>query len=301
MDKITVIGSVALDTIRTPRQRFKDVLGGSATYFSISASFFTKVNLIATVGKDFPVKYRNIIESFGINTLGLETKEGRTFRWEGSYVDDLNCAKTINTELNVFAQFRPVVPKEYKNSKIVFLANIDPDLQNHILRCFDGRCIVGCDSMNYWIKNKPASLKRLIKKVTFMFLNDSEARLFSGEDNVIKAGKFLLSLGSRFAIIKRGEYGAVLFSDNSIIFLTPAFLLEDVCDPTGAGDAFAGGFLGYLAKKRKIDIQSVRKALLYGSVMASFAIEDFSIRRFLSLKKEDILDRYYNFIRLTMA
>jgi sugar/nucleoside kinase (ribokinase family) len=301
MNEIVVIGSVALDTITTPVCKSKEILGGSATYFSISASFFSHVNLIATVGNDFPSKYSSLIKSFGVDIRGLETKRGRTFRWEGSYVDDLNCAKTIDTQLNVFSDFKPKIPKEYRNSKFLFLANIDPDIQSFILRDFTGLKVVGCDSMNYWIQNKDKALKKLLKKVMFMFLNDGEARLFSGEDNVIKAGKFLLSLGPKFAIIKRGEYGAILFTDKTTLFLTPAFLLETVCDPTGAGDTFAGGFMGYLAKMGKIDRLSVRKALLYGSVMASFAIEDFSINRFIGLKKKDIERRFQQFKRLTMA
>ena len=301
MNNIVVIGSVALDTITTPICRSVEILGGSATYFSVSASFFTHVNLIATVGKDFSTKHCSLIKSFGVDIKGLEIKKGKTFRWEGSYIDDLNCAKTINTQLNVFSDFKPKIPKEYKDSKFLFLANIDPDLQSSILKDFDGRQVVGCDSMNYWIQNKGTSLKRLMKRVMFIFLNDSEARLFSGEANIIKAGKFLLSLGPKFAIIKRGEYGAILFTDNTILFLTPAFLLETVCDPTGAGYTFAGGFMGYLSRAGKIDKQSVRKALLYGSVMASFAVEDFSINRFIDLQKRDIELRFQRFRKLTMV
>jgi len=301
MNKILVIGSVALDTIATPAGRSEEVLGGSATYFSISASFFAPVNLVATVGKDFPSKHRSLIKSFGVDTRGLETKEGRTFRWEGSYVDDLNCAKTINTQLNVFADFRPMIPEAYKKGKYVFLANIDPDLQLFILKNFKDQQIIGCDSMNYWIQNKGPSLRRLMKNVSFMFLNDAEARLFSGESNIVKAGRYLLSLGPRFAIIKRGEHGAILFARDGVSFLTPAYLLEGVCDPTGAGDTFAGGFMGYLARSSKLNNQVVRQALLYGSVMASFAVEDFSVNRFLKLKKRDIEGRYRKFRSLIAA
>ncbi|MBU1888068.1 MAG: sugar kinase [Candidatus Omnitrophica bacterium] len=301
MKKILVIGSVALDTITTPMGSFKEVLGGSATYFSVSASFFTQVNLVATVGRDFPDKHRSLIRSFGVDIKGLEAKEGRTFRWEGSYVDDLNCAKTIETQLNVFADFRPKIPEGYKNSRFIFLANIDPDLQLFILKQFKDNRFIGCDSMNYWIQNKGPALKRLMKKATFVFLNDAEARLFSGESNIMKAGKYLLSLGPRFAIIKRGEYGAILFSKDKALFLTPAYLLETVCDPTGAGDTFAGGFMGYLARSEKIDDTTVRRALLHGSVMASFTVEDFSVNRFLKLEKKDIERRYDSFRKLTMA
>jgi len=299
MSKIVVIGSVALDKITTPVRSSGEILGGSATYFSVSASFFTKVNLVATVGQDFPAKHKSLISSFGVDIKGLETKKGKTFRWEGSYADDLNCAKTINTELNVFADFKPEIPEAYKGSKFVFLANIDPDLQLFILKNFSAQATIGCDSMNYWILNKGAALKKLMKKVTFMFLNDAEAKLFSGEDNIIKAGKYLLSLGPKYAIIKRGEYGAILFTKDSIFFLTPAFLLETVVDPTGAGDTFAGGFMGYLARNNKTGGQTVKKALLYGSVMASFTVEGFSIDRFKNVKKKDIEARYNKFRKLT--
>ena len=301
MNNITVVGSVALDTITTPQGRREEILGGSGTYFSISASFFTAVNLVATVGEDFPSKHKALLASFGTDLKGLETKKGKTFRWEGSYMKDLNCAETINTQLNVFAEFKPKIPKEYMDSKILFLANIDPDLQLFILKDFNDQTIVGCDSMNYWIENKVASLKKLVQKVSFMFLNDSEAKLLSGESNIIKAGKYLLSLGPKFAIIKRGEYGAILFAGDTVSFLTPAFLLENAYDPTGAGDTFAGGFMGYLSKVSKIDDKSVKNALLYGSVMASFAVESFSIDRFQGLKKEEIDLRLDKFKKLTRA
>lgn len=301
MSQILVIGSVALDTVTTPVGRSKEVLGGSATYFAISASFFTHVNIVATVGKDFPRRYMDLIRSFGIDTAGIEKKDGKTFRWEGSYIDDLNCARTIQTQLNVFADFRPVIPERYKKSRFLFLANIDPDLQLFILKKSYGHQFVGCDSMNYWIQNKCISLKRLMKKVSFVFLNDAEARLFSGETNIIKSGRFILSLGPRFVIIKRGEYGAILFNRDEILLLTPAYLLEAVCDPTGAGDTFAGGFMGYLAKMDRINNQNVRNALLYGSVMASFAVEDFSVDGFLKLGRRKIDARYRKFRKLTIV
>jgi len=299
--QLLVIGSVALDTISTSLGRSEEVLGGSATYFSISASFFTQVNLVATVGRDFPEEHRSLIKSFGVDIRGLETKQGRTFRWEGSYIDDLNCAKTINTQLNVFADFRPRIPEEYKNSKYVFLANIDPDLQLFILKGLKDRQIVGCDSMNYWIQNKSTVLKDLLKEVSFLFLNDAEARSFSGESSIIKAARFLLSLGPRFVIIKRGEYGAILFHKDAVSLLVPAFLLETVRDPTGAGDTFAGGFMGYLAKRNRITGEVVRNAILYGSIMASFTVENVSVGRFTNLKKGDIETRYKRFRSLIMA
>ncbi|MFA4992000.1 MAG: PfkB family carbohydrate kinase [Candidatus Omnitrophota bacterium] len=297
MKDLLVIGSVALDTIKSPSGCAREILGGSATYFSISASFFTRVNLVATVGMDFPDRYRKLIKGFSVDTKGLETKNGRTFRWEGSYVEDLNCARTIDTQLNVFAEFRPDIPREYKDNKYLFLANIDPDLQLFILRRFKGSKFTGCDSMNYWIQTKRASLKKLMSKVDAIFLNDNEAKMFSGESNMLKAGRHLVSLGPRYVIIKRGEYGSLLFSKDGA-FSAPAYLLDRVCDPTGAGDTFAGGFMGYIAKTDNLSPQNMKKALLHGTVMASFAVENFSVNRFLKIKKKDIETRYKDLRRL---
>jgi len=297
MSEILVIGSVALDTIASPFGYSKEILGGSATYFSISASFFAPVNLVATVGVDFPEGHKKTIRSFGVDLEGLETKEGKTFRWEGSYIKDMNCAETIETQLNVFAEFKPCLPKGYETSRYIFLANIDPDLQIFILKRFAGKRFIGCDSMNHWIKNKNRSLKNMIKRTSIIFLNDLEAKMLSGESNILKAGKYLLSLGPRFAVVKRGEHGAILFSKN-FTFMTPAYLLEEVKDPTGAGDTFAGGFMGYLAKTDKINEKNMKNALLWGSVMASFTVQDFSINRFLKIKRKDIEDRYRDFKRL---
>ena len=297
MKQILVIGSVALDTIASPSGYSKEILGGSATYFSISASFFAPVNLVATVGADFPERHKKTIKSFGVDLKGLEVKEGKTFRWEGSYVKDMNCAETIETQLNVFADFKPCLPKGYENSKYIFLANIDPDLQIFILKRFAGKRFIGCDSMNHWIKNKNKSLKNMIKKASIIFLNDLEAKMLSGESNMLKAGKCLLSLGPQFAVVKRGEYGAILFSKN-FISMTPAYLLEEVKDPTGAGDTFAGGFMGHLAKTDKINEKNMKNALLWGSVMASFTVQDFSVNRFLNVSGKDIEERYKDFKKL---
>ena len=301
MNKILVIGSVALDTIETPSGVSKEILGGSATYFSISASFFSKVALVATVGEDFPDKYRTLIRSFDVDTRGLEVKKGRTFRWEGSYMKDMNCAETIDTQLNVFADFKPRLPEEYKKCKYIFLANIDPDLQLFLLKGSDDYKFIGCDSMNHWITSKGKTLKKLINKVSAIFLNDAEARLLSGESNVIKAGKYLLSLGPRLAIVKRGEYGSILFSRDNTPFVSPAYPLETVCDPTGAGDTFAGGFVGYLAQTDSLDQATLRKALLYGSTMASFTVEDFSVNKLLNIKRKNVEARYKAFRKLIAA
>lgn len=298
MEQIIVIGSVALDTIKSPAGYSKEILGGSATYFSISASFFSHINLVATVGTDFPDKYKKLIRGFGVNIKGLEVKKGKTFRWKGSYLNDLNCAETIDTQLNVFAEFEPVIPKEYEKSNFLFLANIDPELQLFILERFKGNRFIGCDSMNHWIKNKNKSLKNMISKTSIIFLNDTEAKMLSGESNILKAGKYLLSLGPQFAVIKRGEYGSILFS-KKFTFMAPAYLLEDVCDPTGAGDTFAGGFMGSLAKTGNINEKNLKNSLLWGTVMASFTVQDFSVNRFLTLKKRDIGERYKSFRKIT--
>jgi sugar/nucleoside kinase (ribokinase family) len=299
MEQILVIGSVALDTIESPSGYSKEILGGSATYFSISASFFAPVNLIATVGVDFPEGCKNTIESFGVDMEGLEVKEGKTFRWKGSYVKDMNCAETIETQLNVFEDFTPCFPERYEKSKYIFLANIDPDQQIFILKRFAGKRFIGCDSMNHWIKNKNKALKNMIKKTSIVFLNDTEAKMLSGESNMLKAGKYLLSLGPRFAVVKRGEYGAILFSKN-FIFMAPAYLLEEIKDPTGAGDTFAGGFMGYLAKTENTNEKNMKNALLWGTTMASFTVEDFSINRFLKVTKKDIQNRYKTLKNITM-
>lgn len=295
MKRILVIGSVAFDTIATPHGAVKGILGGSATYFSISASYFRGVDIVATVGTDFSQRYCNLITSFGVDIKGLETKNGKTFRWEGSYLNDMNSAQTIKTELNVFENFFPHIPEAYRNDKFIFLANIDPDLQMFILRRVRKNAFIGCDSMNHWIKNKCSSLKKLMRKVHIVFLNDTESKMFSGENNILKAGKHILSLGPKFAVIKKGEHGAILFSKD-FIFCAPAYLLERVCDPTGAGDTFAGGFMGYLAKQNRLGNNRIREALLYGTIMASFAVEDFGIKRFLTLKKKDMETRYKKFI-----
>lgn len=297
MNDLLVIGSVALDTITTPAGHSKEILGGSATYFSISASYFTNVKLVAAIGNDFPERYKKILQTHRVDISGLETQRGKTFRWEGSYVEDLNCAKTIKTELNVFKDFKPSIPNEYINTRYIFLANIDPDQQLFILKNLQNPEFIGCDSMNYWITTKKASLEKLLKKCSVVFLNDSEARMFSGESNILKSGKFIVSLGPKFVIIKRGEYGSILFG-RDFTFILPAYLLEEVKDPTGAGDSFAGGFMGYAAKTGRIDAVTLKSALLYGTIMASFTVQDFSINRFLKLDKKEIEKRHSNFKKL---
>lgn len=295
---ILVVGSVAFDTISTPLGKCREVLGGSATYFSLSARFFSPVNLVAVVGEDFPARYIKFFKDRGIDITGLKVAKGKTFRWEGEYGWDLNSAKTIATHLNVFATFNPNLPEKYRTSKYVFLANIDPKLQENVLRQVSRPKLVACDTMNHWIENKRTHLIKFLKKVDIFFLNDSEARQLSGENSLVKAAKALRSLGPRRIIIKKGEHGALLFSEKSL-FSVPAFLLEDVYDPTGAGDTFAGGVVGYLARASSLSETNFKQALVYGSVMATFAVEDFSLRRLRNITKQDIAKRLREFRRLT--
>ncbi|MFA5008833.1 MAG: PfkB family carbohydrate kinase [Candidatus Omnitrophota bacterium] len=295
---ILVVGSVALDSIKTPYSRCEEVLGGSATFFSLSARLFSQVNLVAVVGRDFPAKYLKLFKEKGININGLEIAEGETFRWEGEYEWDFNSAKTIATHLNVFSDFNPKIPAEYKHSKYVFLANIDPEIQERVLKQVINPKLVACDTMNHWIDSKKKQLTRFLKKVDILFLNDGEARQLSGENNLLKAAKAIFKFGPKRIIIKKGEHGAMLFSKNSV-FCVPAFLLEEVYDPTGAGDTFAGGVMGYLARHDSLSDTALRRALVHGNIMATFAVEDFGPWRLVSLTKPEIEKRLKEFKRLT--
>ncbi len=293
-----VVGTVALDTVQTPFGKVRNILGGSATYFATSAGFFTKVKLVSVVGKDFPQKYITFLQSRGIDIKGLQITRGKTFRWSGSYTYDLNNPQTLKTELNLLASFNPRIPLAYQNEKFVFLANIDPQIQLKVLRQLNNPKLVVSDTMNYWIEHEKAALKRVVKQSDILVLNDSEAREFSQEANLIAAARTLLALGPRLVIIKRGEFGCLLFS-RAFSFCVPAYLLEQVCDPTGAGDTFAGGFLGYLASCAKISESSFKKAIAYGAIMASYVVEDFSLKRLRKLTKKDIRARFKDFQQMT--
>lgn len=295
---ILVVGSVALDSIETPFGKRKEILGGSATFFSISASFFDKVNIIAAVGEDFPKKYLQLLKERGIGTNGIAVNKGKTFRWEGRYEYDMNVAHTLATHLNVFQDFAPEIPPSLRNSKILFLANIDPDLQDSVLRQVNRPKLIACDSMNHWITNKKRSLEKFLHKVDIFLLNDAEARQFSGQANLMKAAKAIVSKGPKSVVIKKGEHGVIYYSKSGH-FVAPAYPLENVYDPTGAGDTFAGGVIGYLSKAGRINDAAIRKSMVYGSIMASFAVEDFSVNRLLDIKLQDINKRYYDFKKLT--
>lgn len=295
---ILVVGSVALDSIETPFGRKSEILGGSATFFSISASFFDKVNIIATVGEDFPKRYLQLLRSRGIGTSGITMDKGKTFRWEGRYEYDMNVAHTLATHLNVFEGFAPNIPSGLRDSRVLFLANIDPDLQDSVLRQMNKPALIACDSMNHWISSKKKSLEKFLHKVDIFLLNDAEARQFSGEVNLLKAAKAIVSNGPKSVVIKKGEHGVIYYSKNGH-FVAPAYPLENVYDPTGAGDTFAGGVIGYLSKVKKINESAIRKSMVYGSIMASFAVEDFSVNKLLGIKKADINKRYAHFEKLT--
>ena len=296
---ILVVGSVALDSIKTPFGEVKEALGGSATYFSYAASFFSPVRLVAVVGSDFPKEHIQLLKARGISTEGLETTAGKTFRWTGQYETDMNSAHTLNTELNVFQSFKPIIPIHYVSTPHVFLANIDPDLQLEVLQQIEGPKLIGCDTMNLWIGLKSESLNRLLKKVDVFLLNDGEARQLTGITNLIKAGYDLLKRGPRVVVIKKGEHGSILITKD-FFFVSPAYPVEDVFDPTGAGDCFAGGFFASLAISGQfMDETSLRRSVIFGTVMASFNVESFSLDRLKKLNQQDIVDRYNRFKKFT--
>ncbi len=296
--RILAVGSVALDSVETPFGKETEALGGSATFFSASARFFSPVSVVAVVGKDFPKEYLQKIRNLGISTDGIEIQNGHTFRWKGFYGYDLNNAQTLKTDLGVFQSFRPKLTAQDKKSRVVFLANIDPDLQQTVLNQVENPVLSACDTMNYWIKNKKKSLLGLLKKVNIFLCNDGEAREFSGEYNLIQASRKILSLGPKLVVIKKGEHGVICFT-RDFIFLAPAFLLEKIFDPTGAGDSFAGGFIGYLSRHPVLNQENVRKAVIYGSVLASYNVESFSLDRIARLTKPEIEKRYRQFRNMT--
>lgn len=295
---LVVVGSVAFDSVKTPFGEVDEVLGGSATYFSTAASYFTDVSIVAVVGTDFPDKHLTFLKSRKINIEGIERSEGKTFRWKGEYGYELNEARTLDTQLNVFQSFKPKLPESYKDKKVVFLANIDPDLQRDVLSQVKNPALVACDTMNFWIGGKKESLLKTLKLVDILLINDGEARELSGEPNLVKAANVILSFGPKTLIIKRGEYGALMFKDNKV-FAAPAYPLEAVFDPTGAGDCFAGGFMGYLTNTMNFEEANIRKAIIFGSVMASYNVEAFSLEKIKSLDYSEIESRYQAFKRLT--
>jgi sugar/nucleoside kinase (ribokinase family) len=302
--ELLVVGSVALDSVETPFGQVQEVLGGSATYFSCSASFFTRVRLVATVGQDFPKEHVQLLEERGVDVGGLSVAAGRTFRWSGAYGYDLNEARTLDTQLNVFADFRPALAEDLRRVPYLVLANIDPELQLEVLHQMRERPrLVALDTMNFWIQGKREPLGRVLREVDVVTINDAEARQLAGEPNLVKAARAIAAMGPRTVVVKRGEYGALLL-DEGAFFVVPAYPLESVFDPTGAGDTFAGGFMGSLAARDRVDRGTLRRAMVYGSVMASFTVEDFSLNRLARLAPHEIERRYADFedlIRLERA
>ncbi len=295
---VLIVGSVALDNVTTPHGEVKDILGGSATHASYSASFFSPINLVGVVGKDFPNQYIDLLKQRNVSLDGLQIVDGKTFRWTGYYEYDMNHAYTLNTELNVFADFHPHIPESYRDSEYVFLANIDPVLQLEVLDQIHSPKFTALDTMNLWIQNKKEDLIKVISKVDMVLLNDGEARMLCNTSNLLAAARQVLEMGPRIVIIKKGEYGASMITKDEV-FIAPAYPLAAIYDPTGAGDTFAGGFMGYLASTGNPTNGNLRKAVVMGSTIASFNVEDFSLNRLTRLKPDEIRKRYSEFHTLT--
>jgi len=295
---ILVVGSIALDTVETPYGTVTDIPGGSALYFSSAASLFAPVNIVGVIGSDFNLNQLQFNKNRPINFDGIYIEPGKTFRWGGRYHKNLNTRDTLFTHLNVFENFKPKIPGSYRKSELVFLANIDPNLQLQVLDQIEKPRLVVLDTMNYWIRRTRDTLIHVIRRCDVLILNDEEIRELTSQDNLVIAGKKILELGPRYLVIKKGEHGAILLS-RDIYFAVPAFPLEQVVDPTGAGDSFAGGFVGYLAECGQFSKNNMRKALVYGTVIASFNVEDFSFKKLLSLSQITLQERYKEFKRIT--
>jgi sugar/nucleoside kinase (ribokinase family) len=296
---VLVVGSIAFDALETPYGKIDRTLGGAATYFALAASFFTPVKLVGVVGDDFRERDRAILLGRRIDLRGLARAPGKTFFWAGRYTDHLNERITLRTELNVFANFNPKLPPAYCDCPYVFLANIQPTLQLTVLRQMRRRPrLVALDTMNYWIERTPEALRRTLREIDVLVINDSEARQLAGEHNLLRAATRIFRMGPRTLVVKRGEYGALLMQPDSM-FAVPAFPLEQVCDPTGAGDSFAGGFIGYLASVNRINEATLRRAMVYGSVLGSFVVEQFGLERLRTLTRTEIHARARQFLRLT--
>lgn len=302
---ILAVGSVAFDNITTPAGSAENVLGGSATYFSLAASYFTKVRIVAVVGDDFTADHENVLKKRGVDTRGIERAAGKTFRWGGQYLENLNEAKTDFTELNVFEKFQPRIPAEYKDSKILFLGNIHPSLQSAVRREMSSVKLTGGDTMNFWIQGANAELRETLRQVNILLINDGEAKMLAAERNLPRAANKILVMGPQALVIKHGEYGATIFFREGAFgvgrhpFRAPALPIEEVKDPTGAGDSFAGGFMGYIASQEEINREVIKRALFYGGVMGSFAVERFGTERLQSLTRDEIDARFQVFRELT--
>lgn len=295
---VVVVGSIAFDSIKTPFGQVEAALGGAANYFSVCASVFTQVQLVGVVGEDFPKDHLEFLKRRGVDIAGVQQRQGLTFHWKGQYGYDLNEAQTLKTDLNVFADFAPQIPAHYRDAETVFLANIDPTLQLKVLDQMRRPKLVALDTMNYWITGKNAELQEAIKRVHILFINESEIRQLTNEHSIVKAARAVQALGPDTVVVKRGEYGAILFQGMSIFFV-PAYPLEDLFDPTGAGDTFAGGFLGWIDRLGKSDFETLKESMTLGSVMASYVIEEFSFNRLRTLTNDEIEARCASLQRLS--
>ena len=295
---VLVVGTVAFDSIETPFGSAERILGGSAAYFALGASFFAPVRVVGVVGEDFPQDYLDIFTQRDIDIAGIERARGETFHWRGRYHEDINLRDTVELHLNVLAGFEPKLPEVYRDAEYVFLGNIDPVMQMEVLRQIRRLKLVVLDTMDHWIRERSQELKQVLGRIEILVVNDSEARLLSGYDNIVKAARAILKMGPKMVLIKRGEYGVLQFSDSSV-FATPAYPLEEVFDPTGAGDSFAGGFLGQLARSGDQSQGGLRRAIVYGSVVASFTVEDFGVKRLTDVSLAEIEERYQRFVQLT--
>ncbi|HXG07109.1 MAG TPA: PfkB family carbohydrate kinase [Nitrososphaera sp.] len=290
---LTVFGTVALDTTRTPFRTESRILGGAATFASLSSSMFTQTSIVAVIGSDMPQEHINAIRSRGIDTKGIVTVQGgKTFHYDSSFDYDLSNRITNKTELGVVADFDPVIPEEYSKSDYVYLANNDPRQNIKILGLFEKPKLVVCDTIEFWINGSRDDVIKMMSRTDGVVINDNEARLLCKEANLAKCAKKIMSWGPKFAIIKKGENGAILFTSDNQVFPAAAFFLDEIVDPTGAGDSFAGGFLGHIARKNKIDFATMKEAVIYGNVTGSFAVEDFGVKRLLSITKDDVEERY---------
>jgi len=295
---VLVVGTVAFDSIETPYGSAERILGGSASYFALGASFFTPVRVVGVIGQDFPQEYLDLFAEKKIDLEGLKRANGDTFHWRGRYHEDINVRDTLELHLNVLAGFVPELPERYRDAEYVFLGNIDPAMQMEVLNQIRRLKLVACDTMDHWIRESAQELQKVLKRIEMLVINDSEARLLSGESNIVRAARTILKMGPKAVLIKRGEYGVLQFSDSSV-FATPAYPLEEVFDPTGAGDSFAGGFLGQLARSGDASQRGIRRAIVYGSVVASFTVEDFGVKRLTTVSLSEIEERYQRFIQLT--
>jgi sugar/nucleoside kinase (ribokinase family) len=295
---IVVVGSVALDSVETPFGKVVEALGGSATYFSLAARHFHPVSLVGVVGDDFPVSHVDLLTESGVDSAGLAVERGATFRWAGRYDRNLNDCQTLDTQLNVFATFRPSLPEPYRDAGVVFLANIDPSLQLDVLKQIRSPWLTAMDTMNFWISGQRDIVTEVMRSVDVVIVNEAELRQYTGTSSLHVAAREVLALGPKALVVKKGEYGAAVYGDG-LYFVAPAYPLDVVKDPTGAGDSFAGGFLGYLARAGELSKPTLRRALVYGSVVASFTVEDFSVRRLVRLTPEEIAGRYSQFREFT--